>query len=45
MSTGLNDAFEATRTALNNAPDQSNAWSEAQRRPKDSFNSTAPFVS
>jgi hypothetical protein len=44
MSTGLDDAFDGTRTALKNAFDQSNAWSKAQRRQKDSFNSAALFA-
>jgi putative redox protein len=41
MSISFKDIFDGTQTALKDAPDQANAWFEAQTRLGEGFNSTA----
>jgi uncharacterized OsmC-like protein len=41
MSASFKDIFDGTQSALKGAPDQSNAWFEAQTRLGEGFNSTA----
>jgi uncharacterized OsmC-like protein len=41
MSASFKDIFDGTQTALKGAPDQANAWFEAQTRLAEGFNSTA----
>ncbi|WP_158814468.1 OsmC family protein [Methylocapsa sp. S129] len=41
MSINFKDIFDGTQSALKDAPDQANAWFEAQTRLGEGFNSTA----